>query len=504
MTVPTQFLTTSIPGRFDAEIEHLDDSNLEEQLCLLAGNINAASYRFVKLIAACDNRRLWAQQGSMSCAYWLNWVCGLSLHAAREKIRVGHALNDLPKISAAYSAGELSFSKVRAMTRVAIPENEDYLLMLARHGTAKHLESLVSAYRSALACAESERAQRQRANRRLEWRIDEDGVFVVTCRLTPEAGSRVIKAIESAIDDLEAEQCEAKSPGNDNPASEQFAPIAITNLDQPGNTYGLSASHGSPVIDVVAMKRADALARLADAYLDGGQARRSPSERYQVLVHVDAQVLSDPSKPGRSDISGPAPIAAALAGESARRIACDSSLVGVIERLDNHGKAILDMGRKSRSIPPPMKRALNARDSGCRFPGCSATRHVEGHHIHHWANGGDTSLDNLVSLCSHHHALVHEGGYSIERTVLGDVTFIRPGGDAVPQVPPHLFSNGSIVCENRVREIPIDHRTGRPRWDGAAMDKSLAVECMLQHTRPDLVWGPGQRRQSRHSLSGAA
>ena len=131
-------LTTSLPGRFEAELEGLDDATLEEQLCLLAGNINAASYRFVKLIAACDERRLWAQQGARSCAFWLNWVCGLSLHAAREKIRVGHALGGLPKISAAYSAGELSYSKVRAMTRIATPDNEDYLLMInSARGTMK-------------------------------------------------------------------------------------------------------------------------------------------------------------------------------------------------------------------------------------------------------------------------------------------------------------------------------------------------------------------------------
>ena len=115
----SHFLNSHLPGRFDAELDALDDQALEEQLCLLAGNINAASYRFVKLIAACDQRRLWASQGAKSCASWLSWVCGLSVHAGREKIRVGHALNALPKISAAYAAGQLSYSKVRAMTRVS-------------------------------------------------------------------------------------------------------------------------------------------------------------------------------------------------------------------------------------------------------------------------------------------------------------------------------------------------------------------------------------------------
>jgi hypothetical protein len=143
-------LNSHLPGRFDAELDALDDQALEEQL-----------YRFVKLIAACDQRRLWASQGAKSCASWLSWVCGLSVHAGREKIRVGHALNALPKISAAYAAGQLSYSKVRAMTRVAIPDNEDYLLMIAHHGTASHMEFLVTAFRRSLAAVESQRAERQ-------------------------------------------------------------------------------------------------------------------------------------------------------------------------------------------------------------------------------------------------------------------------------------------------------------------------------------------------------
>ena len=250
----SDFLNSHLPGRFDAELDALDDQALEEQLCLLAGNINAASYRFVKLIAACDQRRLWASQGAKSCASWLSWVCGLSVHAGREKIRVGHALNALPRISAAYAAGQLSYSKVRAMTRVAIPDNEDYLLMIAHHGTASHMEFLVTAFRRSLASVESQRAERQQAERRLDWHIDEEGMFVVKCRLAPEAGARVIKAIEAAIDDAEAEHSDAGDLVSDNPTSEHFAPTAVTDLDQPPGTYRLSAGHGLPLLDVVAAR----------------------------------------------------------------------------------------------------------------------------------------------------------------------------------------------------------------------------------------------------------
>ena len=468
---------------FDAELSSLDDCALESDLCRLAGNLNAANYRFCRLIAECDRRELWARQGAVSCAAWLSWVCGLSRHAAREKIRVGHALAGLPLISAAFAAGEVSFSKVRAMTRVAVAENEDYLLSIARHGTASHMETLVSAYRSALRAAGAQRAEQQQAERRLQWWVDEAGMVVIQCRLPVETGSRVVKAVEAAIDEAEAQYRGDGTQGSDNPRSEHFEAIPVTEQGLAPSSYAWSSGHGLPVVEVVAMKRADALVRLADGYLDGESSpKRAASERYQVTVHIDAEVLAHPERPGRADIEG----RHALAAESVRRLACDASVVPLVQRLSGTANVPLDIGRKSRSIPPAIKRALRARDRGCRFPGCSATRYVEGHHIAHWANGGQTALHNLVSLCPHHHRLVHEGGYTVERTITGGLRFIRPDGADVPAVPPALFVNGTLADENRLREIPIDHRTARPRWDGLPMDRAYAAELLDYRTRPNI------------------
>ena len=121
--------------------------SLENQITELSAHIHAGTYRLLVLIHEYDNYDGWEGPGMKSCAHWLNWKCGISLGAAREKVRVAHALAELPLISSAFRLGQISYSKVRAMTRVADADNEDYLLMIARHGTATHMERLVRQFR---------------------------------------------------------------------------------------------------------------------------------------------------------------------------------------------------------------------------------------------------------------------------------------------------------------------------------------------------------------------
>ena len=185
-------------------------------------------------------------------------------------------------------------------------------------------------------------------------------------------------------------------------------------------------SMGLRVGDTFNQRSADGLVRLAETLLATGVRASSSAERYQVVVHVDAATLerrhtTDPSQCTLED--GPW-----LATETARRITCDASLVKLTE--DSHGNP-LDIGRKTRSIPPSLRRALKARDQGCRFPGCTQTRFVDGHHIHHWAAGGETNLDNLVQLCRHHHRLVHEGGFDVARLPDHTLRFTRPDGQTI-------------------------------------------------------------------------
>ena len=101
---------------------------------------------------------------------------------------------------------------------------------------------------------------------------------------------------------------------------------------------------------------------------------------------------------------------------AARRLSCDASVVAVVE---NDNGEPLSVGRKTRIIPPALRRALNTRDEGCRFPGCTYHRYVDAHHVRHWADGGETKLSNLITLCRAHHRMVHKGEIKIEKSADG-------------------------------------------------------------------------------------
>ena len=377
---------------------------LEREITDLCAQINAASYRLLQLIAALDDEAPWGAWGLQSCAHWLNWRCGIGLNAAREKVRVAHALKVLPAISSAFASGRLSFSKVRALTRIADSANEAELLELAFHATAAQVEKLVRAYWRVGRLAEREQAITRHAARELTWYHDDDGSLVIRARMPAEAGAVVLQALNAAMD----AQCDES---NEEAADDV---TAVTSANE--NRF--------------AQRRADALVAMAETVLCHGPGSQPSAERYQVVVHVTAETLAAGDDDRCELDSGPR-----LAPDTARRIACDSSLLRITD--DAAGNP-LDIGRKTRAVPPAMQRALRSRDHGCRFPGCTHHRSVDAHHIQHWANGGETSLDNLVLLCRHHHRLVHEGGFGVERIAGEILRFTRPDGQVIaehPQLP---------------------------------------------------------------------
>ena len=165
-------------------------------------------------------------------------------------------------------------------------------------------------------------------------------------------------------------------------------------------------------LEPIAARRADALSRIAETYMNNSESSGSTADRFQVVVHVRTHSAGDNAHLE----NGPH-----VTAETSRRIACDCCTTTIKE--DENGEP-LSIGRRSRSIPPPMRRALKARDGGCRFPGCTNHKFVDGHHIVHWADGGETSLENLVLLCRHHHHLVHEGGFDCKRSKDGEIYFL--------------------------------------------------------------------------------
>ncbi|HEU4600419.1 MAG TPA: DUF222 domain-containing protein, partial [Steroidobacteraceae bacterium] len=356
-------------------------NDLAFQITELAGHLNAANHRWLMLIAEFDRRNGWSDWGTQSCAHWLNWKCGIDIGAAREKVRVAHALQSLPKISAAMARGELSYSKARAMTRVATPATEDYLLMIARHGTAQHVEETVRHFRNALDAEELAKEARQQKQRALTYSYDDCGSLILKARLPAEIGAVVIKALDAAMESVQ--------PNEEDVAAEE---IRLSDKERVKKVPRR-------------VQRADAIGVLAESFLQNGAAELSGGDKHQIVVHVSAETLNDRSA-GRCELEeGPG-----ISAETCRRHACDCSLVHITE--DENGTP-LDIGRKTRTIPPSIRRALNSRDKGCRFPGCCNKKFVDGHHIKHWANGGETRLSNLVSLCRFHHRLVHEGGVEV-------------------------------------------------------------------------------------------
>jgi hypothetical protein len=272
----------------------IDD--LAAQITELAGHLNATNYKFLQLIAEFDNREGWADNATHSCAHWLNWKCGIDIGAAREKVRVAHALEKLPKLSAAMEKGQISYSKARAITRIACPDTEDYLLMIALHGTADHVERLVRHFRNYKEAEALFRGERQQAERELNFRYDETGALVIRARLPAEAGALFMKALDVAIDDL---------------ADSSAHPEAFKD-------FGLVTKEVADIKKIpFSVRRADALALLAESFLAHGAAAMNGGDKHQVVVHVDAETLRDRTA-GRCELDdGPS-----IAAETARRVRC--------------------------------------------------------------------------------------------------------------------------------------------------------------------------------------
>jgi hypothetical protein len=224
--------------------------------------------------------------------------------------------------------------------------------------------------------------------------------------------------------------------------------------------------------DTPAQRRADALVRLAESWLATGDRALAGGERQQVVVHVDITTLAA-SQPGRSELEdGPV-----LAAETVRRLGCDASLLAILH--DGQGR-VLDVGRRTRSIPPAIGRALRVRDRGCRYPGCTQQRFVDGHHIEHWAHGGATRLSNLVLLCRRHHRSVHEGGVRVRMLDDGAVVFTDAMGRRIEAAPPLGGEAGWIVARHQAARMPIDAATASGHWRGERLDLGLAVAGLCE------------------------
>ena len=472
-----------------AELERLGDEIAE-----LAAHIHAATYRLLVLIREFDQRGCW-DASFKTCAHWLSWRTGIAMGPAREKVRVAHALEHLPGLSARMRSGELSYSKARALTRVATPENEEELMDFARHGTASHVEKLVRAWRRVDPLEDQSQERERHRTRSLTLWPGEDGMYVLRGRLDPEVGVMLMRALEAASGALYRRSGKFRRPeSREHPASREDPELTAEQM------------------------RADAIGLLAERALQSGGLECDGenigrADRFQVVVHVDAEALagslessgpsgsSELSESSESPESWPPPplppsspptLGGAMledgvrvpAGTS-RRIACDASRVIMTHGSD---RSVLDVGRKTRTVPPAIRRALDQRDGGCRFPGCGL-RFCDAHHIKHWADGGETRLDNLVLLCRRHHRAVHEEGFAVEIVENGDdgaarggIRFAWPDGRLFPNVPAasRLPADPVAALESKhaTLGIRVGAETTTPHWNGESLDLGWAMSTL--------------------------
>ncbi len=448
---------------------------LGDQIAELSAHIEAATARLLDLIREFDARGGWGN-GFASCAAWLIWRIGLDPGAAREKVRVARALGTLPRLAQALARGELSYAKVRALTRVATPETEERLLAVGLAGTAAHVERIVRGWRKVDRLAEARETARQHASRGLHVHHDDDGTVVLRGRLTPEVGALLLKALAAARETLYQRR-----------RSEERVSI-------PADAFAERPTF--------AQQQADALALLAETALHQEIDPGAPGERYQVVVHVDAPALADPDQPGQSVLEDGVHVSA----ETSRRLACDASRV--VMRHDEDGR-VVEIGARTRTIPPALRRVLQHRDHGCRFPGCTVS-FGEGHHVRHWAQGGPTTLSNLALLCRRHHRAVHEEGYQVDREPDGALRFRQPNGQPLPEVPPPPAVPADPVralrAQNNAQGLHLDEKTTRPGWLGERLDLGWAISVLhplaTRHWRSDP--SPGERGSPAPSASAVA
>jgi hypothetical protein len=426
-------------------VRELTAEELEAELAAQAAHVDAGLCRLLELVEESERRLDWAAGGT-TFATWLAWRCSLLPRQAREHERVAARLAELPLIHEAFARGELSYAKVSVLVRVAEPESERELLELAEVLTASQLQRAVAAFERVT----TEAAAQQQAREFLSWFWADDGSLELRARLAPDDGALVLRALEAARETVRGRR---KAEAEAEPAVEAPERSADEAPEPPA---------AEPV------SHAEALVAMADVALANAAADRTGGERHQVVVHVDAQALAADAD-GRCELAD----GISLAAETARRLACDASIVELLER---DGRP-LALGRKRRSVSPALRRALDTRDRGCRYPGCNSTRLVEAHHIEHWARGGATDLDNLILLCRRHHRLLHEQGYSIRLGGDSEPRFVNRHGIPVPSVPRPPPPSGADALRRRHRHLAITGDTSRS-GSGDRMDLGLAVDAI--------------------------
>ncbi|MCG7634682.1 HNH endonuclease [Gordonia McavH-238-E] len=399
----------------DAHPESLSDEVLEGRVLGYAAQITALTANFLELVAELDGRESWRGPGIHSLAHWLSWKAGIAPRTAHEHVRVAKAIRGLPLIGNAFGEGRLSYSKVRALTRVATPEREAELVNLALSCTASQLDRAVRAMGQIDRNRGVEDESRPPVESTGRWKWNFDGSLSVSLTLSPLDGARFLAGTVRAeyertrtCDDPDLSSAESV-PRNTEPDSEMV----------PSRRRDLWRQVPSNV--------APAVVAMADMVHEG-IAMPDLAPGAEILIHAGEGV-------GQSHLNdGPA-----LSEAEVAEARCGASTREVVSRriAGQPGKlALLGVGRRKRSPNKALVQALFVRDRCCQMPGCGRTRHLHAHHVRFWSAGGRTDPDNLILLCGSCHRSLHRGEFSITAHGKQRFTFHRPDGTEIEVAPP--------------------------------------------------------------------
>jgi hypothetical protein len=505
-------------------IEHL-----EARICGLAGHLEAGTCQFLLLVADFDERGGWARCEQPSCAAWLAWKCQVAPGTAREQVRVARALKQLPVICGEFAAGRLSYAKARALTRIATPENEQELAGFATPMTAGQLERFVRAHRQV---ADGEQDGRPAFREpKLTVRQDSTGIAITT-HLSHADGAVVLQALRAWLGDLEhphdpAHDDAGPGAGSGNLQAGGDPATRAERLAGQDQRDGIDWDAGrapwqqdkTPAGDLAA-----AMTGICGQYLSGRAATAGNPDNYQVIIHAGTGALTGAPEPGAHAPDVPAETPAApeqpakqtapapafpethpaypwrshvedggpVAPATLQMIACNATISTMLH--DEHG-TVLNVGRRTRKPPAALRRAARERDRyRCRFPGCESRR-VDLHHIVFWANGGETTLGNLICLCKRHHVLVHDKGIIIS-TAGGAFTFFQPDGTPIPDSPP--LPGGSADGLRDSHDADLDWHTIIPPHSGERLDLRMAIWICFHNLKVQAQ----RREQQQHEQDG--
>jgi hypothetical protein len=391
----------------------LPDARVEEDFAELQWAAEQIEVERLRRLAEIERRRLHERDGHLSAAAWLARAHRVAPGLARGDVRVARALERMPATRRALQEAQISLSAARVLAGVreadpaAFARSEPELVEAARIHSTGNLQRVAAYWREAVEQkAGADPEEKLRARRRLHASVTFMGMVRLDGDLDPETGETLLTALRAVLD------AEARSTSDED---------------------------RSP-----AQRRADALGEICRQWLEAPDRPSVAGERPHVTVTVGAESLRgdrsveagrDPAEAG-ADPGDPVGTAAAGSAEldhvgpvpatTARRLACDASVMRVV--LAGRSEP-LDVGRRTKVVPPSLRRAVIVRDRGCRFPGCDRPHTwCDAHHVVHWADGGPTALPNLVLLCRRHHRMIHlPGGFRLE-LVDGHPTFLRPDG----------------------------------------------------------------------------